>query len=92
MVTSYRSVKVFSLEVSRYIYGILVVLLPHADSTCYDTCYVQEEPMEGCSDGTRNGIRYFDCHQGHGFFARLSSLLPDQRFAPATIVDANRKL
>ena len=48
--------------------------------------------MEGCSDGTRNGVRYFNCRQGHGFFAHLSFLVPDQRFAPATVADANRKL
>ena len=47
--------------------------------------------MEGCSDGTWNGVRYFSCRQGHGFFCPISSLDPDQRFAQAAVTDVNRK-
>ena len=45
---------------------------------------LQEEPMEGCADGTWKGVRYFNCRQGQGFFCPLSSLVPDQRFAQTT--------
>ena len=47
--------------------------------------------MEGCNDGTWNGVRYFSCRQGHGFFVPLSLLSPDQRFAEVTIAATNRK-
>ena len=47
--------------------------------------------MEGCSDGTWNGVRYFSCQMGHGFFCPMSSLAPDQRFAQSVAADVNRK-
>ena len=47
--------------------------------------------MEGCSDGTWNGARYFSCHPGYGFFCPLSSLLPDKRFSQVATAAVNRK-
>ena len=47
--------------------------------------------MEGCGDGTWNGVRYFNCQTGHSIFFPLSSLTPDQRFAQTATVYGNRK-
>ena len=47
--------------------------------------------MDGCDDGTWNGVRYFSCRQGHGFFCPMSSLNPDLRFAQTITVPDNRK-
>ena len=35
--------------------------------------------MEGCTDGTWKGLRYFSCKHGRGFFSPVSNLEPDQR-------------
>ena len=35
--------------------------------------------MEGCTNGTWKGLRYFSCNYGRGFFSPVSSLEPDQR-------------
>ena len=45
----------------------------------------QEEPMEGCGDGTWQGVRYFRCPPKQGFFSPLSSFMPDKR------ADVNRE-
>ena len=47
--------------------------------------------MGGCGDGSWNGVRYFSCRQGHGFFCPLSSLTPDQRFTQIAEIGVNRK-
>ena len=36
--------------------------------------------MEGCSDGTWEGKRLFDCSSGHGYFTSLESVKPDIRY------------
>ena len=41
---------------------------------------IQEEPVEECTDGSRNGKRYFNCQPGRGLFVPLSHVEPDQRF------------
>jgi dynactin complex subunit len=48
--------------------------------------------MDGCGDGVWNGDRYFACRSGHGLFCPLSSLKPDERFAPASLTAGNRKM
>ena len=47
--------------------------------------------MDGCGDGSWNGVQYFSCQMGHGFFCPISALAPDQRFAQTAIVPDNRK-
>ena len=47
--------------------------------------------MEGCGDGMWNGVRYFSCRQGYGFFCPLVCLRPDERVAQPAVVDTNRK-
>ena len=37
--------------------------------------------MEGCTDGTWKGMRYFTCQFGRAFFCPVSSLIPDQTIA-----------
>uniref|UniRef100_A0A1X7VCW3 Protein kinase domain-containing protein n=1 Tax=Amphimedon queenslandica TaxID=400682 RepID=A0A1X7VCW3_AMPQE len=39
-----------------------------------------DEPLEGCSDGTWEGKRLFDCSSGHGYFTSLESVKPDIRY------------
>ena len=36
--------------------------------------------MEGCTDGTIHGQKYFDCQDGRGLYFPLASLRPDERF------------
>ena len=52
--------------------------------------------MEGCTDGTFHGQKYFDCQDGRGLYFPLASLRPDERFTdPGTVPGAaavpNRK-
>ena len=52
--------------------------------------------MEGCTDGTFHGQKYFDCQDGRGLYFPLVSLRPDERFTdPGTVPGAaavpNRK-
>ena len=55
---------------------------------------MQEDPIDGAQDGVWQGIRYFSCRQGHGFFCPVSSLTPDARFTPNTSAGStvNREL
>ncbi|XP_074619105.1 ubiquitin carboxyl-terminal hydrolase CYLD-like [Acropora palmata] len=41
-----------------------------------------EEETSACSDGTFNGIRYFTCQSGRGFFCMLENCRKDSRFTP----------
>ena len=52
--------------------------------------------MEGCTDGTFHGQKYFDCQYGRGLYFPLASLRPDERFTvpgtvPGAAVVPNRK-
>lgn len=42
--------------------------------------FVQEEEHSGCSDGTFNGRRYFQCNPQRAFFVSLSQCRKDSRF------------
>ena len=38
--------------------------------------------MQGCSDGTWQGVRYFCCPPKRGFFSTLSSFMSCKRITP----------
>ena len=82
----------FFLTLINLTLNLITVKLENNYCSCVCVLLLQEESMEGCGDGTWNGVRYFSCRQGHGFFCPVSSLAPDQRFAPTIVADANRKL
>ena len=43
---------------------------------------VQEETIQGCTDGSWKGTRLFQCQPGRGFFCPLTTVRPDGRFTP----------
>lgn len=47
-------------------------------------CPLKEEEQSACSDGIFNGVRYFTCPAGRGFFTLLTHCRQDSRFAPNT--------
>lgn len=48
--------------------------------------------MDGCTDGTHMGEKYFDCPPGKAIFCRLNELLPDERLNNVPITSGNASI
>ncbi|CAG2108713.1 unnamed protein product [Medioppia subpectinata] len=72
-------------DISRY--GVVKWIGPlsvndgHDLGDCLMAGIELEEEVNGLSDGTYNGKRYFDCAPKKGYFVKLSHCLKDSRFA-----------
>ena len=47
--------------------------------------------MESCSNGSFDGVQYFDCPPGRGLFCLLTALQPDQRYHDVNQVPASKR-
>ena len=47
--------------------------------------------MKACSNGSFDGVQYFDCPPGRGLFCLLTALQPDQRYHDVNQVPAAKR-
>ena len=63
---------------------LIVHVLWNLANCTYTVVVLQEEPIEGGSDGTvpQTGEKHFHCPPGRGMYFPVMNLKPDQRFTP----------